>query len=381
MNFDLDDDQRLLKESVDRLLLDHYAFEQRRGYAAGEHGHDDAMWARYAELGLLALPFATDDGGLGLGRVETAIVMEAFGRALILEPYLATIVLAGGVLRHGASAAQRATLVPAIAEGRLKMALAHGERGARYDLSHVESRVAPHGEGLAISGAKSLVLHGDSADRLIVSAREDGAPGDAAGVSLFVVDPASAGVERRGYPTQDGLRAAEIGFDRVVVTDADRVGAAGAGGAIVARVADEAIAGLCAESIGVMDALVAATTDYLKVRHQFGVAIGSFQALQHRAADMVVMLEQARSMALFATMMAGSDDAPARARAVHAAKVQIGRSGRFIGQQAVQLHGGIGVTMEYKVGHLFKRLTMIELAFGDADHHLARLAELGGLDG
>jgi pimeloyl-CoA dehydrogenase small subunit len=304
------------------------------------------------------------------------IVMEAFGRGLVLEPYFPTVILGGGLLRHGASESQKSELIPKIASGDLRLALAHGERQARYDLADVETRAKKGGTGYVLDGEKSLVLNGDSADMLIVSARVSGDQRDRNGIGLFLVHANANGVSRRGYPTQDGLRAAEISLSGVEVA-ADRVISEDAL-PIIERVVDEAIAALAAEAVGAMAEMHALTVDYLKTRKQFGVAIGAFQALQHRAVDMFVALEQARSMAMFATMMSADDD-DMRRRAISGAKVQIGRSAKIVGQGAIQLHGGVGMTMELKVGHYFKRATMIDVMFGDADHHLAKLAEAGSL--
>ena len=379
MDFELSDEQRLLKDSVERLLSDHYDFESRGKHASAPEGWSRDVWSKLAELGLLGLPFAEDDGGFAGGPVETMIVMEAFGRALVLEPYLATIVLAGGLLRHGANDRQRANLIPGIAAGELRMAFAHSERQARYDLSDVAMRARREGEAWLLDGEKSLVLHGDTADKLIVSARVSGERRDPAGIGLFIVDANASGVTRRGYPTQDGMRAAEISFSKVEVGAENVIGEPGSACPLIERAVDEAIAALCAEAVGAMGEVHAITVDYLKTRKQFGAPIGNFQVLQHRAADMFVALEQARSMAIFATMMVEEKDAPARQTAISAAKTQIGRSARLIGETAVQLHGGVGMTMEYKVGHHFKRLTMIDISFGDADYHLSRVAQAGGL--
>jgi pimeloyl-CoA dehydrogenase small subunit len=379
MDFELNEEQRLLKESVDRLLADRYAFEQRRAYGKESDGWSRALWAQYAELGLLGLPFAEEHGGFGGGPVETMIVMEAFGRALVVEPFLATVVLGGGLLRHGASNAQQARLLPKIAEGSLLLAFAHTEPQSRYDLADVATRARRDGGVWVLDGEKSVVLHGDCADRLLVTARTGDGQRERDGIGLFLVDARASGVARRGYPTNDGLRGAEISLAGVRVAAEDVIGAPGGALPVVERVVDEAIAALAAEAVGAMAAMHDLTVDYLKTRKQFGVAIGSFQALQHRAVEMLVALEQARSMAMFATMMAAEEDAVERRRAAAAAKVQIGRSARLVGQQAIQLHGGIGMTHEYKVGHYFKRITMIDAAFGNADHHLAELARLGGL--
>jgi len=374
MDFDLSEEQRLLKESLDRLTGDRYGFEQRKSYAQNAEGWSHELWAQFAELGLLGLPFAEQYGGSAGGPVETMIVMEAFGRALALEPYLATVVMGGGFLRHGGSAEQCADLMPKIAEGSLTVAFAHTERQSRYDLYDVQCRAARDGTGWVIDGEKGVVLHGDSADKLIVTARVGGGRRDREGIGVFLVDAKAAGVSRRGYPTQDGLRAAEVSFANVRVGPEGVLGEPGSALPLIERVADEAIAALCAEAVGAMAVLHELTVDYLKTRRQFGREIGSFQILQHRAVDMLIALEQARSMAMFATMMAAEENAAERRNAISAAKVQIGRSGKFIGQQAIQLHGGIAMTMEYRVGHYFKRATMIDTMFGDADYHLRELA-------
>jgi len=308
------------------------------------------------------------------------IVAEALGRGLAVDPYYATIVLAGGALRHAGNAALLAELVPAIAAGQLTLALAHQERQARYDLADTATTARADGKGgYTLEGEKMVVLAGDSADKLIVSARASGARTDRGGIGLFLIDAAANGVTRRGYPTQDGMRAADVTLSGVrlgqeaVLADPEK------GLEVLGRVVDEAIAALAAEAVGAMAGLTELTVEYLKTRKQFGVPIGSFQVLQHRAVDMLTALEQARSMAFYATMMAAESDANERRRAMAAAKVQIGRSGRLVGESAIQLHGGIGMTMEYKAGHYFKRLSMIDLAFGDADHHLRELARMGGL--
>jgi pimeloyl-CoA dehydrogenase small subunit len=379
MDFELSEEQSLLRESVNRLLADRYDFEARKHFAQEAGGFSEALWRQYAELGLLALPFAESDGGIGGGPVETMLVMEAFGRALALEPYLATVVLGGGFLRLGASPAMRAALIPRIASGELKLAFAHTERQARYDLADILTTARKDGSSFVLNGAKSLVLNGDVADKLVVSARLSGAQRDHDGVALFLLDGDAAGVTRRGYPTVDGLRAAEVTLSNVRVAADALIGEAGQGFALIECVVDTAIAALAAEAVGAMTAMHELTVDYLKTRKQFGVPIGNFQVLQHRAADMLIAAEEARSLALFASMMAEDPNPLERRKAIAATKVQIGRSGRIVGQGAIQLHGGIGMTMEHRVGHYFKRVTMIDTLFGDADHHLAALARMGGL--
>jgi len=379
MDFDLSEEQRLLKDSVDGLLANAYDFDQRKKYAKENGGWSKTVWSKLAEQGLLGLPFSEDDGGFGAGAVETAIVMEALGKALVLEPYLATVVLGGGFLRHGGSAAQKAAHIPAIIDGSKTLAFAQLEKNSRYDLADVTTTAKKKGAGWVIDGEKFVVLHGETADTLIVSARTKGGQRDRSGIGAFLVPASAKGVTRKGYPTQDGMRAADIRFEGVEVGADAVIGDPENGLPLIERVVDEARIAMCAEAVGAMDESLKSTVEYLKTRKQFGVAIGQFQTLQHRAADMFVALEQARSMSIFATMASDFDDAKERSKAVAAAKVQIGKSAKFVGQQSIQLHGGVGMTMELKIGHYFKRLTMIESTFGDTDYHLRRVSEAGNL--
>src|SRR5271157_1813746 len=379
MDFELSGEQRMLRDNVARLMKDRYAFEARKGYGASAHGWSEALWREYADMGLLGAPFAEDDGGYGGGPVETMIVMEEFGKALALEPYLQTVVLCGALIKHGASPERRAELIGKLAAGELRLAFAQAERQSGYDLHDVALSARKDGGAFVLNGEKGLVGQGDSADKLIVSARIAGGRRDRDGIGLFLVDADAPGVTRRGYPTQDGQRGAEIAFADVRVEPQDVVGHPEGALPIIEQAVDETIAALSAEAVGAMSEALAMTVEYMKTRKQFGVAIGSFQALQHRASDMTVALEQARSLMYLATMSAGEEDPGERAKAISAAKAQIGRSAKFIGQQAVQIHGGIGMTYEYKVGHLFKRLTMIDAAYGDADLHVRKLADRGSL--
>ncbi|WP_429034193.1 pimeloyl-CoA dehydrogenase small subunit [Bradyrhizobium sp. I1.14.4] len=379
MNFELSEEQRLLKESVDKLLTDAYDFEQRKKYRKEKGGWSRAIWSCLAAQGLLGLPFAEGDGGFGAGAVETMILMEALGRALVLEPYLSTVVVGGGFLRHGGSAAQKAAHIRLIIDGRETFAFAQLEKYSRYDLSDITTSAKKKGEGWIIDGEKFVVINGENTDALIVTVRTRGAQRDRRGVGVFLVPANAKGISKKTYPTQDGLHAADITFTGVEVGSDAAIGDPENALPLIERVVDDARTALCAEAVGLMDESLKTTVEYMKTRKQFGVPIGSFQSLQHRCADMFVALEQARSMSIFATMAANFDDAAERAKAVAAAKVQIGRSGKFIGQQSIQLHGGIGMTMEAKIGHYFKRLTMIECAFGDADYHLRRVSERGAL--
>jgi len=379
MDFDLSEEQRLLKESVDGLLSSSYDFDARKKYAAEKGGWSKSAWSKLAEQGLLGLPFSEDDGGFGAGPIETMIVMEALGKALVLEPYLATVVIGGGFLRRGGSAEQKATYIPGIIDGSKTFAFAQLEKNSRYDLQDVSATAKKKGTGWVIDGEKFVVLNGETADTLIVTARTKGGQREANGIGVFLVPGNAKGVARKGYPTQDGLHAADISFTGVEVGADAAIGDPENALPLIERVVDDARIAMCAEAVGAMDESLKSTVEYLKTRTQFGVPIGSFQTLQHRAADMFVAVEQARSMSMFATMASDFDDSRERATAVAAAKVQIGKSLKFVGQQSIQLHGGIGMTMEAKIGHYFKRLTMIENTFGDTDYHLRRVTTSGGL--
>jgi pimeloyl-CoA dehydrogenase small subunit len=376
MDFELTPDQQMITDGLERLLAERYDFEHRKAHLFGAPGWSRDMWSRYAEMGLLGLPFAQSDGGLGCGPVETMIVSEAFGRALALEPYIPTVLLAGGCLRLAGTPAQRSDLVPRIAEGSELLAFAHVERQARYDLADVTTTAQRSAASAdwTLNGAKSFVLHADTADKLIVSARVSGMQRDRSGLALFLVDSNAPGVARRAYVMQDGMRAADVTLSNVRVSSDALLGAAGDALPIIERVVDYTIAALCAEAVGAMTRAHELTVEYLKVRKQFGTPIGSFQALQHRAVDMLVMIEQARSLSMYATMMAEEADARTRSQAISAAKAYVGRAGKLVGEQAIQLHGGIGVTEECAVGHYYRRLTMIDILFGDSAHHLAVVA-------
>jgi pimeloyl-CoA dehydrogenase small subunit len=374
MDFELSDEQRLLQDSVNRLLGDRYAFEQRKAYIKSEEGFSAGLWAQYAELGLLGLPFAEEYGGFGAGAQEIMLVMQAFGRALVLEPYLATVVLGGAALNAAGSGDQKAALLPGVAEGSLKLAFAHSERQARYDLNDVMLTAKRGAGGWTLDGAKSVVVHGDVADKLLVSARTSGDRYDVDGITMFLVDATASGVARRSYATRDEHRAADIALSNVAVDDADVLGEVGRGLEIVQHVIEAGIAATAAEVVGAMEAMHGMTLEYSKTREQFGKPIGSYQVVQHRLADMFMTLEQGRSMAMLATMMAEHPDAAERARKMAMAKVGIGQAGRYVSQSAIQMHGGIGMTEEYAVGHYFRRCMVLERLFGDPAYYLQRLA-------
>ena len=373
MDFNYSDEQKLLIDSVERFVKDDYDFDTRRAIVKSEAGFRRDLWQQFGELGWLAVPFSEEDGGLGGTPVETMIIMESFGKGLVVEPYLSTVVMAGGLLKLGGTAAQKEAILPDLMAGSLIVAVGYAEPTSRFNLADVSTTATASGDGYVLKGHKSVVLHGPMADKLIVSARTSGGQRDAEGITLFLVDAGAAGVSRQDYPTVDGLRASEVILDNVQVSAGDIVGPLGGGLALLDQVVDEAIAAICAEAVGAMEVLHKATLEYCRTRVQFGQPIGRFQVIQHRLVDMYMAYEQAKSMAIMANLKLDAEPAERR-RAVSAAKVQIGKSARLVGQQAVQLHGGMGMTDELNVGHYFKRLTMIENLFGNTDFHLKRYA-------
>lgn len=376
MDFSLSEEQQLLKDSVDRFVREAYEFDKRRALAQSADGFSRDNWSQMAELGWLAVSLPEEFGGIGGGPVETMIIMEALGSGLVLEPYLASVVMGGGALMLGGRDEQKREWLPKLAEGKCMLALAYAEPQSRYDLHDVALTATKNGGGYVLNGQKGVVLHGGCADMLVVSARTSGERRDESGITMFLVDANAPGISRRDYPTVDGLRAAEVAFDNVSVGDDAVIGLVDEGLALLETVADHATAALCAEAVGCMKVLHDDTNEYLKTRKQFGQPLSKFQVLQHRMVDMFMEYEQSRSMAYMATLKLDEEDANARKKAVSAAKVQIGNSGRFIGQESVQLHGGMGMTDELRVGHYFKRLTMIDVMFGNKDHHLRRYMAL-----
>ena len=375
MDFRYTDEQLALQDTLQRWISRDYGFEQRRALAGSEPGYSPEAWTHFAELGLLALPFPEEFGGLGGNHVDLMVVMEQIGQGLLLEPYWSTVVLCGSLLRNAGSQAQKQQLIAEIIAGHLKLALAAHENGGRYELSYVTTIATRRDKGWSLSGAKAVVLDAPSADYLVVSARTAGQVTDEAGISLFLVRRDAPGLTVSGYQTQSGSRAADVRLENVSVEDSAVIGEVGKGYASLERATDTAIAALCAESVGIVTALNQATLNYLKTRKQFGVPIGTFQALQHRMADMYIAAEQIRSMAIVAAVNADSDDGSERHRAIAGAKAYIGEAARFVGQQAVQLHGGMGIVDELIVSHYFKRLTLIDLTLGDADYHLAKYSD------
>ena len=374
MDFSYSEEQTLLRNSVAKFLADHYDFESYKKISRSEAGWSRSVWKQFAELGLMAAPLPEEYGGLGGGAVETMIIMEEFGRALVVEPFTSTVVVGGGFLRHGGSAAQKEQWLAKIAEGSSVMAFAFAEPEGRYNFADLTTTAKRNGSGYTLKGQKAVVLNAPHADVLIVSARTAGGRRDAKGVSVFLVDRNAKGVSTRDYPTIDGQRASEISFDNVELPADALLGTIDEGLGLIERVTDEAIAAHTAEAAGAMKVLLDTTVEYTKTRKQFGVPIGKFQVLQHRMVDMFIQVEQTTSMALMVTLKLDEGETE-RKKAASAAKVQLGKGGRFVGQQAVQLHGGMGMTDELNVGHYFKRLTMIDTQFGNVDHQLKRYSQ------
>jgi alkylation response protein AidB-like acyl-CoA dehydrogenase len=371
MNVDFNPEQIQFADALKRWIARDYTFEQRRAIVHSEWGTSSAAWATLAELGMTALPVPEEQGGFSGTAVDLFVVMRELGRGLVVEPYFATV-LGVQFLKLGGQGSVHGTLLERVATGELKLACALGERQSRHDLFDLATRAEATAGGWRLHGEKTAVVHGLDAGVLVVPARSGGGQRDTAGISLFAVPADAPGVRMTGYRSLDGQRAADLHLDGVELPAAALIGAPGAGWDILDAVADYGAGLLCAEALGAMEALFDATLDYLKTRQQFGVPIGKFQVLQHRMADMFIHLEQARSMALLAAVTLDGADAAERRRVVSAAKYRVGQAARFIGQGAVQLHGGMGVTDELPAAHYFKRLSMIELALGDRDHHLAR---------
>ena len=375
MDFNFTDEQNMLRDTVAKFVQNQYDFDTRRAIVKSADGWRADYWKVMAEeLGILGAPFSEDHGGLGGGAIENMIVMEEFGKGLVIEPYLGTVVLGGGFLKHGGGA-QAGELIGAIIEGKAVFAFAYAEPQGRYNLADLTTTAKKDGAGFVLNGRKAVVVGASWATHLVVTARTSGGQRDRGGVSVFVVPTSAAGVTRRDYPTVDGLRASEIQFDNVKLGADALIGALDGGLSLVEQVTDEAIAALCAESVGAMRTAHAMTLDYARQRKQFGVAISSFQVLQHRMVDMFMHVEQSVSMTYMATLKL-DEPADERTKAASAAKVQIGKACKFVGQSAIQIHGGMGMTDELAVGHYFKRCTMIEGLFGSVDHHLKRYEAL-----
>ena len=373
MDFSFTEEQTLLRNMVQSFVQDNYDFDARMKIVRSDEGMSREIWQQFAELGLLAAPFSEDLGGLDGGPIETMVIMEELGRGLVVEPYLPTVVLCGGILSRHGSAAQQQGHLPGLIAGEDIWALAYSESQSRFNLADVRTSAKADGDGYVLNGAKAVVIGAPWANKLIVSARLSGDQFDRDGLGLFIVDKAAVGVSTQDYQTVDGSRASEITLENVAVSADALIGEAGNGFAVLEEAIDFGIGAVCAEAIGHMKMLNDATVEYCKTRKQFGVPIGSFQVLQHRMVDMFMEYEQSVSMTYMVNMKLAEAESERR-KAAAGAKVQIGKSGRFVGQEAVQLHGGMGMTEELNVGHYFKRLTMIDIQFGNVDHHLKRFA-------
>jgi len=373
MDFSYSEIQEMLDDSVGKFIANDYDFDTRQKYAASENGYSPEVWQTFAELGWTAVPFSEEDGGFGGGPADLMILMLRFGKGLVVEPYLANIVLAGGVLRRAASASQKEKWLQPVIAGELQAALAYAEPQSRYDIANIGTAAVADGDNWVISGNKGVVFNGGNAQLLVVSARTSGAQTDKDGITLFAVPADSEGVRVRTYPTVDGQQAAEIRFDKVAVGADAILGKPGSGFAALDAAIDEATLAVSAEAVGIMQIMAEKTVEYSKNRMQFGVPIGSFQALQHRMVDMFTDCEQSYSLLLWAAMRAAAGDAEAK-HAISSIKYQVGTAGRKVGQEAVQIHGGMGVSWDVDIAHYFKRLTVIDQILGNADWHLDRLA-------
>ena len=372
MHFHLTDEQQALSDMVQRFLAQEYGFDARRKILRSPEGWSREIWARLGEMGLLALQVPEEHGGMAPATVETLVTLGAMGRALVVEPYLSSAVLGTALVRELGTPAQRKALLPGMATGELIAVVAHGEPDARHDLSRVSTSARRVGAGWILEGRKAVVLHAPAADVLLVTARSSGAPEAEDGISVFAVSAGTPGVALVPYPTIDGQRGADVTLSGVELPGEALLGEEGKAFPALSAAFDLGVAALCAEAVGVLQATLDATTEYTRTRKQFGVPIARFQALQHRMADMLMHVEQARSMSYLSAMHAASGDVRERRRIVSAAKVTVGQACRYVGQQAVQLHGGMGVTDELMVSHCFKRLMAIELSLGDTEHHLER---------
>ncbi|KAA1174333.1 pimeloyl-CoA dehydrogenase small subunit [Marinobacter salinexigens] len=376
MDFRLNEEQQMLQDTVARLVRGEYNFEKRLEFSESEAGFSEDFWKQLGELGLTAVPFSEELGGFGGGGVEVQSVMTELGKGLCLEPYLQSVILAGGLISQAGNSTQKEQWLAGIASGELKAAVGLQEPQSFYNLNDVDTRAEKSGDGYVLNGRKAVVIGGQCADLILVSARTSGDSRDSDGISLFAISPDTAGVERRVYPTIDGAKGCDITLNNVQVGTDALLGEEGKAADAIEYQTGRAIAALCAEAVGVMEVANELTLDYLKQRKQFGVPIGKFQVLQHRMVDMMSELEQARSMAILAASVADEEQSDERRRILSAAKNVIGRSGQFISEKGIQSHGGIGMTWEYNFAHYAKRLVMINHQLGDDDFHLERYATL-----
>jgi len=371
VDFNFTEEQEMVRDGLSRLVREQYDWETRRKAIGSSDGWRPEIWAQLAELGILGMPFSEADGGFGGGAVDSMIIMQEFGKGLVVEPFLPTVVCAGGFLKHAGTPAQKEEHIGGIVAGSRVFAFAYAEPRGRYDYADLETTAKKDGSGYVLNGHKAVVIGAPWASHLIVTARTSGERRDRDGVSVFVVEKSAPGIVTRDYETFDGRRASEVYFENVAIPADALIGEEGAGLALIELVTDEAIAALCAEACGAMKVAHAMTVEYSRQRKQFGVAIGSFQVLQHRMVDMYTAYEQSVSLTYLATLRIEAEESE-RKRAVSAAKVGVGQAARLIGQDAVQIHGGNGVTDEYAIGHYFKRLTIFDSEFGNVDHHMKR---------
>ena len=371
MDFNFTEEQQMVRDGLSRLVREQYDWESRRKAISSDAGWRPEVWAQLAELGILGMPFSEADGGFGGGAVDAMVIMEEFGKGLVVEPFVPTVVCAGGFLKHAGTAAQKEEHIGGIVSGSRVFAFAYAEPRGRYDLADLETTARKDGSGWVLNGHKAVVIGAPWASHLVVTARTGGERREREGVSVFVVDKATPGVVTRDYETVDGRRAAEVYFENASIPAEALIGDEGAALPLIELVADEAVAALCAEACGAMKVAHAMTVEYSRQRKQFGVPIGSFQVLQHRMVDMYTAYEQAVSLTYLATLRLGAGEQE-RKRTVSAAKVGVGQAARLVGQESIQIHGGNGVTDEYAIGHYFKRLTIFDSEFGDVDHHMKR---------
>lgn len=376
MDFSLSEEQKLIKDAVEKFVQNDYDFDTRNKIIASEEGFDRKVWQQFGELGWLGVSFPEEVGGFGGGPIETNIMMEALGYGMVVEPYLATIVLGGNALAFGGSDAQKESVLASVIAGETLLALAFAEEESGYNLANVATKAEKSGDGFIISGEKAVVIGGAWADKLIVAARTSGGQKDEQGISLFLVDAKASGLTVNAYKTMDGARGANIKFEKVSVSADDLVGELDNGYQLLDKVIDYGISAACAEALGAMAAANDKTLAYMKTREQFGVPIGSFQVIQHRMVDMFMAVESSRSMVMMVALKVVSDDVIERKKAVSAAKVYLGQNARYCAQEAVQLHGGIGMTEELDIGHYFRRLTLFCSLFGSTDYHLDRFADI-----
>ena len=375
MNFDFTEEQVMLRDSVARFVQDEYGFDIRQRIVKSDDGFSWDNWRTFAELGWLSIPFAEEHGGFGGDAVDIMVVMEQLGKGLVVEPYFATVLLFGGLLQRAGSAEQQGAIIPQIIEGNCQGAFAYLERHSRYELADVKTTAVADGDGYRISGEKVVVFNGANADHVIVSARTRGEQSDEDGISLFLVKADAAGIEKIPYRMMDGQVVANLVFTDVPVPAANLVGELNSGYPLIEAVAMEANLALAAEGLGIMEQLNAKTVEYTKTRKQFGVAIGSFQALQHRMVDTFMAYEQTKSL-LYRAVCALTDEKEDAAAAVHALKVMLDVAGKQVYGEAIQLHGGMGITDELDIGHYAKRLMMINTSFGNGDYHQAKFNAL-----